>query len=308
MNKKFLQLLLITITAGTVFSSCSKDEEITGNGSNEITQIQLTSSISQTLTRSTVQNTQIESGQKVGFMVTDDPYTSVLYDNIMLTADGSGNFAYASPMYYPTNGGKVSFVAYHPYNAAITGIGTPYAFKVEADQSVRANYLNSDVLYGSTASVERTKDAVALQFKHAFSKLTFTVKKGNGATLAGLSSIEVLGLKDQADVNFALGTVLANGTATTIKAFNVPNGTASDTELTGAAAIVVPQVIASGQSLLRITIGGIPYLYAPSASSELKKGTAYNYTITVNMAGITVTSSIVDWENGGNIDGEGEIA
>ena len=69
----------------------------------------------------------------------------------------------------------------------------------------------------------------------------------------------------------------------------------------------MPQVVASGITFLKITIGGVPYLYVPSANLELKKGTAYNYTITVNMAGITVTSSIVNWVDGGNIDGEGQI-
>ena len=308
MNKRFLQFLLIAITSGIIFSSCSKDEELTGNGSNEQTQIRLTSAINQLATRSTAQNTQIESGQEVGLMVTNNPYTNVLYDNIKLTADGIGGFTYASSMYYPTDGGTVDLIAYHPYSSLVTGIDDTNTFSIQADQTLKVNYLNSDVLFGSATNVSRTTNAVPIEFNHLFSKLTFTVKKGNGASLEGLSSIEILGLSNLALVDFEKKSVEVDGTATTIKAYNVPTGTASDTQLTGAAAIVVPQTVKAGQTLLKVTIGGVAYLYAPTAALELKTGTAYNYTITVNMAGITVTSSIVDWENGGNIDGEGEIA
>lgn len=308
MNKRFLQFLLIAITTGIIFSSCSKDEELTGTESNEQTQIRLTSAINQLATRSTAQNTQIESGQEVGLVVANNPFTAVLYDNIKLTADGSGGFTYPSTMYYPSDGAKVDLMAYHPYNESVTGIGSAYTFGIQADQTLKANYLNSDVLFGSVEHVSRTTSAVPIEFNHLFSKLTFTVKKGNGASLEGLSSIEVLGLSNEALVDFEKRSVVADGTATTINVYNVPTGTASDLQLTGAAAIVVPQTVKAGQTLLRVTIGDVVYLYAPTAALELAMGTAYNYTITVNMAGITVTSSIVDWQNGGNIDGEGEIA
>lgn len=306
MNKKFLQFLFIAVTAGFIFSSCSKDEELTGSGSNDKTQIKLTSSINQVTTRSTAQNTQIEADQQVGLMVTNST-SDYLYNNVQLIADGNGYFNSETPMYYPADGDNVNLIAYHPYSPTVNSVETTHTFYVEPLQFQKASYLNSDVLYGSVESVSRTAAAVPIQFNHAFSKLTFTVKKGNGATLEGLYAIEVAGLQMGAEVNLISGVVQPVGVIGTVRAYNVPTPLATDTEVSGAAAIVVPQTTNIGTPLLRILIGQISYLYQPAAPLVFKPGTAYNFNITVNMGGITVTSNIVDWTNGGSIDGDGEM-
>ncbi len=306
MNKKFLQILFLTVTTGVIFSSCSKDNELTGNEDNDKTQIRLTSSINQVMTRSTAQNTQIEANQQVGLMVTNSN-SDYLYNNVQLIADGNGNFSSETTMYYPTDGGNVNLIAYHPYNENLNSIDTTQTFYVSTEQTEKANYLNSDLLYGNTQSVSRTSAAVPIQFNHALSKLTFTVKKGNGVTLEGLSAIEVVGLQIGADVNLLSGATQPKGESGTISAFNVPTPSSTDTEVSGAAAIVIPQVASAETPLLRIHIGSISYLYQPSTPLVFNPGTAYNFNITVNMGSITVTSSIVDWTNGGSIDGDGEM-
>lgn len=308
MKKRFSQLLFIATVASLAFSSCSKDNDTLTDDSNN-TEIRLSSGITTHL-RSSLQNTQIVAGQKVGFFVIDPTASTIPYSNIELTGDGSGALNYTIPakMYYPTNGNQVDFVAYHPYSSSITDHTVNQKFSVAADQTAQDDYLNSDMLYATETGVARTNTTIPLQFKHAFSKLIFTVKKGNGASLEGLSAIEVLNVLNSANVTLTTGALTPTGTAASVKAFNVPTGTATDTELTGAAAIVIPQSIAANTSLLTITIGGVDYTYTtPTGGHTFDAGKAYNIIITVNMAGITVSSEIVDWADGGSIEGDGSI-
>lgn len=307
MKKRFLQLLFIATTATLTFSSCSKDDDTQVNNS-EKTEIRLSSGITTHL-RSSRQNTQIAAGQKVGFFVEDaGAPTSIIYTNTELTADGNGALNYSPKMFYPTNGNTVNFYAYHPFGSA-SDLTTAIPFSVKADQTAATDYLNSDLLYSQKTGVARTSSAELLTFNHKLSKLTFTVKKGEGASLEGLSAIEIQNTLPETSLKLEDGTITAaSGTATTIKAFGVPTTVSStDAEVSGMAAIVVPQTVTTDTELLKITIGGVSYIYRVPANLDYESGKVYNYTITVNMAGIIVTSEIVDWVNGGDIDGDGTI-
>ena len=284
-----------------VFTSCSNDEIIHPNPQVK-TPIRLSSSVS--LLKSVSQNVQIAAGQKVGFYlnITDEAEFSII--NELLTADGSGNFAHES-MYYPTEGASFEFTAYHPHSE--DGLKDGYVeFNIEADQSEKADYLNSDLLYSNKKDVERTLNAVPLAFNHKLSKLTFTIKKGEGAEISDLSKIEILDILTFVKMDIADGTLTAaSGASATINAFGVENGANGVEALSGSAAIIVPQTIEENSKLLRITIGEKTYAYTTTEAQTFESGKVYDFEIEIGSFGVTVTSSIKNWDTGDSTTGDG---
>ncbi len=75
-----------------------------------------------------------------------------------------------------------------------------------------------------------------------------------------------------------------------------------------AEAIIVPQTFEKTKNFLRIDLASGGKLYAKLAESSVPAdgvflaGKEYTYTVTVGLTGISLTSSISDWGNGGNDD------
>lgn len=133
--------LLLTGTCLSTITSCSNTEE---QLISDETPILLKSSLG-LQTRSTLQNTQIVSGQKVGISITPTGNSiNFLYDNQEIIADGNGGFDYTTIMYYPQTGENIDVYAYHPFNKGfVVSNANTINFVVSDDQTNRTNYLNS---------------------------------------------------------------------------------------------------------------------------------------------------------------------
>ena len=286
-----------------VFNSCSSNDEVI---KPEIPQgqtpIRLSSSVN--LLKSNSQNTQIVSGQKVGFFLNIEEEANYEINNVVLTADGEGGFTH-NPMYYPETGERFEFSAYHPYIEA--GLAGGYInFTIKTDQSAKADYLNSDLIYSSTKNVERTNNTVPLTFIHKLARITFIIKKGDGVDISDLSKIEVLDVLPSVKMNITNGELSnTSGDLSAISAFGVTGGEEGVLSLSGAAAIIVPQTIERSSKLLRITIGETTYVYTTNEDIEFKGGNSYEYQIEISAQSISVTSTINDWGDGGSISGDG---
>lgn len=291
--------------SGLFVISCSSHDDNEGNDNAPVA-IALSSKVD-VITRSSLQNTQIANGQKVGFFVTKTSLpTDVRYTNVELTADGSGNFS-SSPMYYPISTENVDFYAYHPYQASVS-LAAPVTFSVQANQSTDASYLNSDLLYTTKTNVAKSTSAVPLTFKHKLTQLNFTIKQGIGMDLSSMTSVEVLGLLPTTKLNLADGSITAaEGVATDIKVHGVRGTTTGEDQVSGMSAIVVPQTAALNVRLFKVTVNGVSYYYKPSVDITYEAGKKYNYILTIDHAGITVTSDIEDWGDGGSINGTGSL-
>ena len=293
--------LLMTFIA-LAFTGCSSNDDT--SAPDVQVPIKLNSSVH--LLRSSLQNTQIVAGQEVGFYLNITNESDYEIANEKLTADGLGNFAHAT-MFYPTEGSSFVFSAYQPYST-IGLVDGNVNFSVKVDQSDQSDYLNSDLLYVRKLGVVRTTAAVPLVFDHKLSRMTFKVIKGGGAEISSLSKIEILNVRPSVSMRITDGILSeATGEATTINAFAVTGGALGVESLSGSAAIIIPQVIATGTKLLAITIGEVTYTYTTTEPLSFDGGKSYDFQIKVDMAGITVTSTINDWINGGSIQGEGTI-
>lgn len=291
------KILGITLLVG-ILASCSDSDEHFEPGTNN-NEIRLTSKVS--FARSAY-DTQLNSGNKVGFYVTEwldgatkgDPAVKNLYSNVELTADGKGYFDYGTSMYYPSSGNKVDFYAYHPYQSSAPADVTAIPFSINDDQTKLANYLASDLLWANNDGVNRNNTIVPIEFKHKLSKLEFTIKKGNGTDLQNLNKVEVLQVLPNTTLNLTDGSITeAGGTPVNVNALGI-KGTIEET-LTGGEAIIIPQTIGSDEKLLQVSLGDVSFSFKPGKETKFESGKKYKYIITINMGGIEVSSSIVDW-------------
>lgn len=303
-----MKKLLLLLAAGIFFTSCHNSDDDDNN--NDIIPIRLTSKVV-IEGRDALQNVQIANGQRVSFFVTEaSSTTDIIYDNVLLTADGNGNFSYQNGnetvLYYPVEAVNVDFYAVHPYTET-TDLSSIISFGVNLDQSTLTNYYNSDLLYSQVKDISKTRSAVPMVFNHKLTKISFVVKQGVGINLSNLTSIQIMNLQPNIDMNVADGALVpVAGTAANINVYGVKGTGAGETQVSGMTAIVVPQsfVTDGTKQLFRLVINGVDFYYTPSVGILFEEGKAYNYTLTVNNTGIEVTSSIVDWLPGDDIEGD----
>lgn len=293
----------IILLSGTV-TGCSNLELIEESRA-ERSPIMLQSVIVEPKTR--VQDTQIALDGRVGFFVTKADGT-VEYNNVEIVADNTGNFTYAQQMYYPEDNSTVNFYAVHPYTAGITlgATETWTDFSIKPNQHDVVNYLKSDLLYASKSNISRTKSKVALTFSHKLSKINFTIKSGNHIDMRELTGIGVINVKPSTQIDINTGAIKeASGTPIeVISAPSTPAATANS-NVTGIETIIIPQTIAAGSKLFKVTIDGVNYYYTNPDAVAFEGGNCYNYVLTINQTGIEVSSTITDWTNNEPISGEG---
>lgn len=124
-----------------------------------------------------------ETGDEIGVYIvkgSDGLQASGNYaDNVKFIRQSNGTWSYTLPTgreYYPTDGDKLHFFAYYPYDAAMSA-PTAYTFSVRTDQSAEADYSLSDLMTAKAENVEESKNAVSLQFSHALSLVQVEVKR-----------------------------------------------------------------------------------------------------------------------------------
>ena len=296
----FILGLATMVAMSTMFTACSSDEEMM-QGQLQSNRLTLTSSVGMTRSVSTdLQVTQLASGVKVGAFVIQEDTPTATGNNNQLTADGSGNFTYATAMTWPATG-SVSIYAYAPYNSTYT-VSADNAFTVAADQSSDDGYIASDLIYGiptannPISESQSTSGNVAMSFSHKLTKLVVTLVKNTGSEidLKG-ATVSIINTLPSTTINPSTGAIgAASGTATTIKAATFAT-TATEFK---AAAVIVPQTVAANTNLVKIeTTDGKTYQAKLDAEVTFATGKAYNYTITIGEAVALTTMTL----NGGNV-------
>lgn len=317
--------LFVTMAAATmILAGCSNDEnEPVDNWNGEI---RLTSGVT-TQTRANTQAEQILNGETVYTWV-DKATSSTATEYIQawtLTAGGNGSFT-GSTQYYPTDGSNLDFYALHgnfasgSFSEGSTGFpGSAIVHTVASNQSGTnmKDYAKSDLLYAMKKNVARSKAAVELTFYHMLSKVEVALKSGDGTPDLTGATVTIEGTKLKADFapdktkDITDGTLGQGYRADMVKtsennndaaAITIPTQTTSDNFGSGtsyAEAIVVPQTIGQNTAFIKVKLAsGTTFSYKIDDTSglTLESGKKYLYKITVNMGGLTVTSTIHDWE------------
>ena len=278
MKKLFL---LVAVFAAMI--SCSESLENTP-ATPETDKLPI--NISTTLTRAT--DSAYEAGDKVGIFVVNEPNTLVASGNHV---DNMG-FTYSTtwtpdtPIYWLDKSTKADFYCYYPYAENVST--TAHTFATKANQSQLADYKASEFLWGKTAGIAPTEEAVNITTNHTFSNMVVILKPGDGftdATLAAATkSVKICGVKTNASINLTTGVATATGNTTEVTPY-LENGQYR--------ALIVPQTTAEG-ALVVITVDGVDYTL--SRAMTFKANKQHKFTVTINKVSNGVNVGIGGWE------------
>ena len=303
--KYIVALMTVIATAG----GCTQD---TGEQPEEAVPIRLAATIAPTdagKTRAfgvwggaaTTQDTELLTGQTVRAWISENDglHTAAIKDPIEYTVSNAAgdlepvNTTTDPAFYYPQGVDVISIHAIHPSGYASGG-----TFTVNTDQTTEANYAASDLCYSMPANFARTDvDANGrklLQMKHLLSKIVVNLTLDPNVTSATLPTSIKLHAKTSTTMTFPV--------ASSTDANCYTGCTASDASNPGIItmiqeAIIPPQTIAAGASVLSFSVTGIgPMIYPMPAATTFESGKRYIYDIRVKNVGIDVTTTVTDWD------------
>lgn len=260
-----LKNILFAVAAITFAACSSENEEAPASGRVALT---VNARIEGTQTR--VDSGGFESTDAIGVFSSDDACQNVKY---VPNGDVLKPAVDADAYFFDQADEEVTFTAYYPYT---DGASKSISVAV-ADQT---DWL---VASGKASMVFPTLD---LTFRHALSRLTFTLVDGGGfSTGFSDATVALEGL-------YASGTLSLEDGSVTDPATGDISLTLSE-DATTASSIVIPQTDAS--FTFKLTLNDNDYTKNLSLS-ELKAGYSYEYTVTVSKKGLSVADvSVKDW-------------
>ncbi len=281
--------------AALLMTACQNDEETMQTDSRVA--LQVTSGI-----QTRAYDDQWEKGDEIGIFGNIQGTTPAEWSGNVpyTTTNGDGNFAPdAGPIYLPTDGTSVDFVAYYPYTASLTdGVYT-------VDVSSQSNQSAIDFMASGTQTADRINPEVVFNFEHKLSKLYITFRAGDGmaaADLAGMT-VQLTGQQPKAtyDVTQPDGAVnVGTDNPVTLTLNTAADGTSAE-------GIVLPSNNYDSMVLHLVLANNAGFfnwnLYESEAES-FEAGKKYVYAITVNSTRLDVTASITDWTPGNGEGGE----
>lgn len=312
MKHRYLHTLLASLTALAI-ASCATDtlpQSQEGGSGGPLT---LWAEIEQ-LAVTRVNDEGFADGDRMGVYVVDyegdQPGTLRVHgnraSNVQHTLDAAtGTWSPASPIYWKDKHTHVDIYSYYP-------MGHPqsidlYPFDVQADQSQEVSeagmgsYEASDFLWGKSADMAPTTSSIHMAMHHrmACARVTLVMGEGfNAEEWAGMEkSLQLTNLVRKSTIDLATGIVTPRGEAE--KTATTPLHTGNEWR-----AIVVPQTVKAGTSMMDITLDGRPYRFARQEDFTFQPGRMSNFTIKVDRriptGSLVLTllgESITPWEN-----------
>ena len=200
-------------------------------------------------------------------------------------ADGykSATLSRENDPYYWTSRDPITVSAWWPFdNADITQMP---AVKVAEDQSILADFQNSDFIAAENRKVEFNNPT--LEFNHRTARVAIELKPGTGFTSVAGATVSLVSLS--AD----------NGNPTAIKTYNASGNTYE--------ALTAPQTVTAGKQFVKVELGGGTFYFRPQNNVVLEAGSRYKYTVKVNTTGLTLEGcTIGSWADGGGESGAAE--
>ncbi|WP_099463790.1 fimbrillin family protein [Parabacteroides provencensis] len=296
--------LILSMLAMAAMVSCTNENDPIGEviNNDKPTPVVFGQSIS-LLTKAPITSTQLAS-TKIGIWAQEYTATPAwvadnknFMDDLELTVDGSGAITYTGTKYYSiTPNTKYDFYAYAPKgdasvssNAATAGAAPTINLTLGATDQI-------DLMYASQTGVTKSRNAVALLFKHSLAQIKFKIKKATGASVTTLTEIKVnansVGTMALTDGKYSSTGTPIDFTVLTGGSFNIP---ANDfAEITGVKPLMLfPEEL--GSNSVTFTIDGTDYQFTPTAT--LEAGTTTTISVTVTSAGVEFSQSVEAWKD-----------
>ena len=205
-------------------------------------------------------------------------------DNVRFTYNDERLWVSDYDIFYKDNDTKVDFYAYYPYAEPSSIEAWP--FEVARDQSKVAEhgqmaaYEASDFLWANTKNITPTDARVILTFRHLMSSARVRFSQGSGWTDAAeyaavAKEVLVTNTVRKSTINLATGVVSPEGEAPL-------TGIVPMKDYDEFRAIVVPQTVEAGKTLLTLTIDGTPRHYSRDVDTEYLPGKITTYDLSIS--------------------------
>ena len=323
-----MKKLLFFAAAVLALTACSNEEENTNKDWNE--EIRLcTQNLMMTRAGSDIQSTQFAANEQIDVFVYDVADQMTYTRPAVYTADGQGGLTTSPAQLWPSGtGSAINLYAFYPSGAVKEEnfIGEDeepeFFFFFFLDQSTEAGYKASDLMFGGSITpngyqeIARTNSTVPLTFYHMLSKVNLNVTLGE-ALSEQVNSISSISAKIQNVLPQAqfFGIISSSPLQPSMEwggdpiDINVGDLTREDGIYSGSA-IIPPQMVESGNVLFSITI-----TYNDNSSRTLTYTTSgdginfdshyvYNFNITANVWGLSLSTTIEPWSQGQDYSGE----
>lgn len=325
-----MKKLLFFAAAVLALTACSNEEENTNKDWNE--EIRLcTQNLMMTRAGSDIQSTQFAANEQIDVFVYDVADQMTYTRPAVYTADGQGGLTTSPAQLWPSGtGSAINLYAFYPSRAVKEEnfIGEDeepeFFFTVALDQSTEAGYKASDLMFGGSITpngyqeIARTNSTVPLTFYHMLSKVNLNVTLGEALSEQenSIYSISATIRNVFPEAQF-FGIISSSPLQPSMEYggepedINVGNLTREDGIYSGSA-IIPPQMIEPGNTLFSITItyndgSSRTLTYTlPSDSNVMlfESHYVYNFNITANVWGLSLSTTIEPWSQAQDYSGE----
>ena len=325
-----MKKMLFFAAAVLALTACSNEEENTNKDWNE--EIRLcTQNLMMTRASSDIQSTQFAANEQIDVFVYDVADQMTYTRPAFYTADGQGGLTTSPAQLWPSGtGSAINLYAFYPSRAVKEEnfIGEDeepeFFFTVALDQSTEAGYKASDLMFGGSITpngyqeIARTNSTVPLTFYHMLSKVNLNVTLGEALSeqVNSIYSISAKIKNVSPEAQF-FGIISSSPLQPSMEYggepedINVGNLTREDGIYSGSA-IIPPQMIEPGNTLFSITItyndgSSRTLTYTlPSDSNVMlfESHYVYNFNITANVWGLSLSTTIEPWSQAQDYSGE----
>ena len=227
--------------------------------------------------------------------------------NVLYTFD-SEEYVWTAPLqiYWRDSRTPIDVYGYYP---GVNFIEDPaaYPFEVSWQQNAlpqegeMSNYEASDLLWGKATNVQPTANEIVIDYHHQLAGVCVALVKGEGMSDTEWEKIDKTVLVDNTirscKFNLQTGEITVDGAVNRSIQMLPQSGDHYR-------AVVVPQTVAAGKSLISVTIDGKAYSHTLTEPMKYQGGKMHNFTLTVNKSATTgeyVVSfsddGISDWVN-----------
>lgn len=252
-------------------------------------------------------------GDRLGLFVVNysgnQPGTLTISDNqvnnvaVAYNAD-SNTWQAATDIYWRDKVTPADIYGYYPFNNGLADVDS-YSFEVKADQSIAAKdgdmgaYEASDLLWAKNAHAAPGKK-VELTFSHVMAGVKVILQQGEGFEGDAWSKLEKTVTVDNtvrtSEVDLSTGTVTPSG--------SFDRNIVMNPEEDAWRAVVIPQTVGGGKTVIGITIDGKPYAYTRADGMKYTSGKLHTFTIRIDRKGdggdyalTLINEDITPWES-----------
>lgn len=324
---KHLSQLFALLTVAAISSSCTQDEAETSRKEIRLA----TSVVSTPLTRTTDSglSSWFEEKDEIGFSLwtTKDGTPTAFHQNVPFACTTAGsettNAAFATkgtPILWPDGNESCILFAYYPYKETSPVTDHKATVQVLTQQQTGSNYSQSDFLTAQLDGQLPQAGTVHLNFLHRLSKVNFILKNGKDFTKPEdllPATVTITGMNTQGTIDLSNDPVNVSEQGTVAEI--TPAGTFKKATyktapcLAGLKALVIPQTVAVGTVLFKLTINGKEYTYQANAGTTatptnvFESGTSYNFVFTLKKGAggadeLDVTCGIGKWNEAEDIN------